>query len=123
MADSRQNEEPLYTISIAARLVRRNQPEQAPLHPQTLRMYEREGLIKPQRVGKNRLYSDRDIERLRRIQNLTQQMGVNLAGVEIILELLERMEQMQQEMDDMREALRRIQITNGTEGGRGSGSR
>ncbi|MBC8139739.1 MAG: MerR family transcriptional regulator [Fibrella sp.] len=94
--------EPVYTISIAARLVRREKGDEPPLHPQTLRMYEREGLVRPQRVGKNRLYSEQDIERLRRIQNLTQQMGVNLAGVQIILDLLERMDLLQQELDDLR---------------------
>jgi MerR family transcriptional regulator/heat shock protein HspR len=61
-----------------------------------------EGLVRPQRVGKNRLYSERDIERLRRIQNLTQQMGVNLAGVQIILDLLERMDLLQQELDELK---------------------
>ena len=96
------SEEPVYTISIAARLVRREKGDEPPLHPQTLRMYEREGLVRPQRVGKNRLYSERDIERLRRIQNLTQQMGVNLAGVQIILDLLERMDSLQQEMESLR---------------------
>lgn len=94
--------EPVYTISIAARLVRREKGDEPPLHPQTLRMYEREGLVRPQRVGKNRLYSEQDIERLRRIQNLTQQMGVNLAGVQIILDLLERMDLLQQEVDELR---------------------
>ena len=84
-------EEPLYTISIAARLVRRDKPEETPIHPQTLRMYEKEGLVSPQRVGKNRLYSDRDIERVRQIQRLTR-IGVNLQGVAMILDLLERME-------------------------------
>ena len=92
-------DEPLYTISIAARLVRRDKPEEPDIHPQTLRMYERLGLITPRRIGKNRLYSDRDIERVRRIQEYTQVMGVNLAGVEIILTLLERMEEMQREME------------------------
>ena len=95
-------DEPLYTISIAARLVRPERPDE-PIHPQTLRMYEKLGLVTPQRVGKNRLYSDRDIQRLRQIQRFTQDMGVNLAGVEVILQLLERMEQMQREMDDLRE--------------------
>lgn len=98
-------DEPLYTISIAARLVRPDKPGE-PIHPQTLRMYEREGLVTPQRVGKNRLYSNRDIERLRQIQRLTG-VGVNLAGVQMILDLLERMEQMQREMDEQRQALRR----------------
>jgi MerR family transcriptional regulator/heat shock protein HspR len=55
-------------------------------------MYEREGLVKPQRMGRNRLYSDRDIERLRQIQHYTQDLGVNLAGVEIILDLMEQLE-------------------------------
>ena len=67
-------EEPLYTISIAARLVRRDKPEETPIHPQTLRMYEKEGLVSPQRVGKNRLYSDRDIERVRQ-QELNKLKG------------------------------------------------
>lgn len=99
-------DDPLYTISIAARLVRPDKPGE-PLHPQTLRMYERLGLVTPKRVGKNRLYSNRDIERLRQIQRFTQDMGVNLAGVEVILGLLERLEQLQREMDERHEALRR----------------
>ena len=77
--------EPLYTISIAAKLIRIERPDE-PLHPQTLRMYERLGLVTPQRVGKNRLYSDYDVQRVRQIQALTD-LGVNLAGVEIILEI------------------------------------
>jgi MerR family transcriptional regulator/heat shock protein HspR len=74
--------EPVYVISIAARMV--------DMHPQTLRLYERLGLLKPARQGLNRLYSEYDIERLRQIQRLTQDLGVNLAGVEVILKLLER---------------------------------
>jgi MerR family transcriptional regulator/heat shock protein HspR len=63
-------------------------------------MYEREGLIKPKRVGpKNRMYSNADIDRLKRIQRLTQEMGVNLAGVEIILRLLDDITTMQDEFD------------------------
>ncbi|MBC8101539.1 MAG: MerR family transcriptional regulator [Cytophagales bacterium] len=100
------DEEPLYTISIAARLVRRDKPNETPIHPQTLRMYEREGLVNPQRVGKNRLYSDRDIERVRRIQSYTQ-IGVNLQGVAMILDLLERLEQVQSEMEVLRQAATR----------------
>ena len=96
-------EEPLYTISIAARLVRREKPDEPMIHPQTLRMYERLGLVSPQRVGKNRLYSDRDIERVRQIQRLTQ-VGVNLAGVEMILDLLEKMDALQHEIDQLRAA-------------------
>jgi MerR family transcriptional regulator/heat shock protein HspR len=86
-------DEPIYTISIAARLVRPVRTlssVERPLHAQTLRAYEREGLVKPKRVGRNRLYSDRDIERLQQIQQLTHERGVNLAGVEIILDLMER---------------------------------
>jgi len=109
MTERRGGDEPLYTISIAARLVRREKPDEAPLHPQTLRMYEKLGLVRPQRVGKNRLYSDHDIERLRRIQNLTQEMGVNLAGVELVLTLMERIDRMQIEMEETRDALRRAQ--------------
>lgn len=108
MARTNGGDEPLYTISIAARLVRPDKPTE-PIHPQTLRMYERLGLVTPQRVGKNRLYSNRDIERLRQIQRFTQEMGVNLAGVEVILGLLERIEEMQREMDEAREALKSVQ--------------
>lgn len=97
----RSDDEPLYTISIAARLVRIEKPEE-PIHPQTLRMYERVGLVNPKRVGKNRLYSERDIERLRQIQRLTQDLGVNLAGVEVILGLLERIDQLQAELDRLK---------------------
>ena len=100
-----EGDEPLYTISIAARLVRPDKPTE-PIHPQTLRMYEKLGLITPKRVGKNRLYSNRDIERLRQIQRLTK-VGVNLAGVEMILDLLERMEEMQRQMDEMQDTMRR----------------
>jgi MerR family transcriptional regulator/heat shock protein HspR len=88
------SDEPVYLISVAARM--------CGLHPQTLRLYERLGLIQPHRVGNSkRLYSEADIARLRRIQRLTQQMGVNLAGVEIILRLLERIEQMNREMSEV----------------------
>lgn len=88
------SDEPVYLISVAARM--------CGLHPQTLRLYERLGLIQPHRVGNSkRLYSEADIARLRRIQRLTQQMGVNLAGVEIILRLLDRIEQMNREMSEV----------------------
>src|SRR5260221_14563385 len=87
--------EPVYLISIAAQLTG--------LHPQTVRLYERLGLVLPCRVNnKNRLYSHADIERLLQIRRFTQEMGVNLAGVEIILDLLGKMERMQQEMDEIR---------------------
>jgi MerR family transcriptional regulator/heat shock protein HspR len=85
------------------------------VHPQTLRQYERLGLVVPSRVGaKNRLYSERDIQRVRRIQRLTQELGVNLAGVEIILKLLDDMEEMRRDFetqmtDYVAEAERRLQ--------------
>ncbi len=76
------------------------------LHPQTLRLYEREGFIKPKRSGGNtRLYSDEDVEKLEMILRLTRELGVNLAGVEVILSMREKMEQMQREMQDTIERL------------------
>jgi MerR family transcriptional regulator/heat shock protein HspR len=83
--------EPVYVISVAAKLVA--------AHPQTLRLYERVGLLKPARTENNiRLYSDEDIERLRQIQRLTS-VGLNLAGVEMVLELMERIASMRREFE------------------------
>ena len=77
------------------------------IHPQTLRLYEREGLLKPSRSeGNVRLYTDEDIERLEVILNLTRDLGVNLAGVEIILNMREKMDQMQREFNRFFEMLR-----------------
>ena|SRR6266540_1342102 len=71
------------------------------VHPQTLRIYEREGFIKPKRSGGNtRLYSEEDVEKVEMILRLTRELGVNLAGVEVILSMREKMEQMQREMED-----------------------
>jgi MerR family transcriptional regulator/heat shock protein HspR len=81
-----------YTISAVA--------EQFSLHPQTLRLYEREGLLKPSRSeGNTRLYTDADLERLEIILSLTRDLGVNLAGVEIILNMREKMDAMQREFE------------------------
>lgn len=81
-----------YTISAIAELYE--------IHPQTLRLYEREGLLKPSRsVGNTRLYTDVDIERLEVILSLTRELGVNLAGVEIILNMREKMDAMQREFE------------------------
>jgi len=81
-----------YTISAVAELFE--------IHPQTLRLYEREGLLKPSRSdGNTRLYEDADIERLEIILSLTRDLGVNLAGVEIILNMREKMNQMQNEFE------------------------
>ena len=74
--------------------------EQYSVHPQTLRLYEREGLLKPSRSdGNTRLYTDDDLERLEVILKLTRELGVNLAGVEIILNMREKMEAMQQQIE------------------------
>ncbi len=72
------------------------------VHPQTLRLYERLGLLKPSRSeGNTRLYTDSDLKRLEIILNLTRDLGVNLAGVEVILNMRERMELMQEEMKEL----------------------
>ena len=85
----------VFMISVAAEL--------AEMHPQTLRMYETRGLITPKRSPKNtRLYSQADVERLRRIQQMTSDEGLNLAGVETVLELERRLERMRGEMAKMR---------------------
>src|SRR5229473_5188867 len=75
--------------------------EQYQIHPQTLRLYEREGLLKPSRSeGNTRLYTDGDLERLEVILKLTRDLGVNLAGVEIILNMREKMESMQRQIEE-----------------------
>jgi MerR family transcriptional regulator/heat shock protein HspR len=85
----------VFMISVAAEL--------ASMHPQTLRMYEARGLISPKRSPKNtRLYSQRDVERLRRIQRMTSDEGLNLAGVETVLEMEARVERMRSEMTRLR---------------------
>ncbi len=73
------------------------------IHPQTLRVYEREGLIHPKRVGGARLYSQDDLERIRIILNLTKELGVNRAGVDIILRMRRRLELLQTEIEEMME--------------------
>jgi MerR family transcriptional regulator, heat shock protein HspR len=84
-----------FVISVAARLLN--------VHPQTLRYYERAGLISPSRSrGNIRLYSTRDIERAQQIKRLIEDLGVNLAGVEVIMKLTERMREMEQEIETLR---------------------
>jgi MerR family transcriptional regulator/heat shock protein HspR len=91
-------DEPVYLISVVAKVLN--------IHPQTLRQYEREGLIEPSRTqGRMRLYSQRDIDRIKTILRLTRELGVNLAGVDIIMQLKEKIDAMQQEIDSLREAL------------------
>lgn len=88
----------VYIISVAAEL--------AGVHPQTLRVYERKKLIEPERTsGNTRRYSEEDVERLREIQRLTQEKGVNLAGVRLIMELHDRLEEMEEELDRARRRL------------------
>jgi MerR family transcriptional regulator/heat shock protein HspR len=78
------------------------------IHPQTLRLYEREGLLKPSRSdGNTRLYTQDDLERLELILNLTRDLGVNLAGVEVVLNMRRRMEEMQREMQQFIEYVER----------------
>lgn len=103
---ARDRNEPLYAISVAAEL--------AGAHPQTLRTYEREGLVAPHRSSGNvRRYSERDIERLIEIQRLTQEEGLNLAGVRMVLELRDavidhrqRVAALQERLDELHERLR-----------------
>jgi MerR family transcriptional regulator/heat shock protein HspR len=94
----------VFMISVAAEL--------AAMHPQTLRMYEARGLITPKRSPKNtRLYSQADVERLRRIQRMTSEEGLNLAGVETVLDLEQRLERMGVEMARMRKRAAQMEST------------
>jgi MerR family transcriptional regulator/heat shock protein HspR len=94
-------DEPVYLISVVATML--------DIHPQTLRQYEREGLVTPSRTGgRMRLYSQRDIERMKLILRLTRQMGVNLAGVDVALQLKEQIDQMQKEIDQLRNELSKV---------------
>jgi MerR family transcriptional regulator/heat shock protein HspR len=94
-------DEPCYVISVAARMVG--------MHAQTLRYYERAGIIEPSRSrGRIRLYSPADIARLRQIQRLISELGVNLAGAEIILRLNDRIREMDEEMGRLRAEMQRL---------------
>ncbi|HIE35109.1 MAG TPA: MerR family transcriptional regulator [Campylobacterales bacterium] len=91
-------DEPVFLISVVAKVLK--------IHPQTLRQYEREGLITPSRTeGKMRLYSQKDIDKIKLILRLTRELGVNLAGVDIILRLKEQIEQMEKEIEELKEEL------------------
>jgi len=94
-------DEPVYLISVVANML--------DIHPQTLRQYEREGLVEPSRTqGRMRLYSQRDIDRMKLILRLTRQMGVNLAGVDVALKFKEQIDKMQAEIDQLREELSKV---------------
>jgi MerR family transcriptional regulator/heat shock protein HspR len=96
-----ENDEPRYVISVAARIIG--------TETYTLRYYERIGLIEPKRSqGNIRLYSDRDIDLLRRVKTLVDDMGINLAGVEVILRLMQRMNEMQNEMEKLEFKVKRL---------------
>lgn len=102
------DDEPCYVISVAARLLG--------VHAQTLRYYERLGLVEPSRSrGNIRLYSARDIERLQQIKRLVDDLGVNLAGVEVILQLSEKIAALERELREAREEIERLRATQGCE--------
>jgi MerR family transcriptional regulator/heat shock protein HspR len=92
-------ERPRYMISVAAELVG--------VHPQTLRIYEQKGLVRPKRTpGNTRLYSEADLERLRLVQRLTTELGLNLAGVEHVLRLEDELQRMQRRLDRLDREMR-----------------
>jgi MerR family transcriptional regulator, heat shock protein HspR len=93
------DDSPRYMISVAADLVG--------MHPQTLRIYEQRGLVRPKRTaGNTRLYSDADLERLRTIQRLTTELGLNLAGVEVVLRMEDQLRRTQARMDRIERQMR-----------------
>jgi MerR family transcriptional regulator/heat shock protein HspR len=97
-------DEPCYVISIAARLVG--------MHQQTLRYYERAGLVEPKRTSGNiRMYSNADIQRIRQAQRLIDELGVNLAGVDVILRMGEQIRQLAEELEVVRTELNRLRST------------
>ncbi len=99
-----QYDEPVYLISIVAKVL--------DIHPQTLRQYERENLITPSRSnGRIRLYSQRDIDRIKLILRLTRELGVNLAGVDVILRLKENVDNMEQDIRDLKNELLKAKNT------------
>lgn len=95
------DEEPIFIISVAARMLG--------VRTQTLRYYEQIGLIEPARTkGNQRIFSRKDVERVKRIRTLMDDLGVNLAGVEVVLKLLERVREAEKQADEMREENRRL---------------
>lgn len=93
MKNRRDKKQPVFMISVVSKML--------DVHPQTLRLYEREGLVAPYRTKRTRLYSQEDVEKIEMILRLTRELGVNRAGVDIILRLRHRLEVMQHEMDEM----------------------
>ncbi len=105
------HDEPVFAISVVARMVG--------LHQQTLRSYERVGLVRPARsAGNTRLYSQRDVERLRQVLRLVHDLGVNLAGVDVILRMSRQIEQLQGELAETRAEVERLAaLVSGAGGG------
>jgi len=98
-------DEPVYLISVVAKVLN--------IHPQTLRQYEREGLVTPSRTdGKMRLYSQKDIDRITMILRLTRDLGVNLAGVDIILQFKEKVDELELEVGELRNEISKIKNPN-----------
>ncbi len=96
-------DKPVFMISVVA--------EMLDIHPQTLRLYEREGLVVPKRTdGNTRLYSQDDIDKLRRVLSLTRELGVNLAGVEVILSMRQKMEQLQEAMEQLVQYVQQLEV-------------
>ncbi len=92
MMDVKDKKQPLFMISVVSKMLS--------VHPQTLRLYEREGLITPYRTKRSRLYSQEDVEKLAMILRLTRELGVNRSGVEIILRLRHKLEVLQRELEE-----------------------
>jgi MerR family transcriptional regulator/heat shock protein HspR len=93
MMDAGDKKQPVFMISVVSRMLN--------VHPQTLRLYEREGLVTPYRTKRTRIYSQEDVEKLAMILRLTRELGVNRSGVDIILRLRHRIEAFQKEMEEM----------------------
>jgi MerR family transcriptional regulator/heat shock protein HspR len=93
MIDRKDKKRPVFMISVVSKMLN--------VHPQTLRLYEREGLITPKRTKRARLYSEEDVEKLGMILRLTREMGVNRSGVDIILRMRNRLELFQKEIEEM----------------------
>jgi MerR family transcriptional regulator/heat shock protein HspR len=101
MSEKHREERAVYIISVAAEL--------AGVHPQTLRIYERKGLLRPARTaGNTRRYSERDIDRLRLIQELTQKHGINLAGVKMIMGLQADVDRMRRQLEELHDEVSRV---------------
>lgn len=97
-------DEPVYLISVVAKILS--------IHPQTLRQYEREGLIEPDRTeGKMRLYSPHDVDRIKMILRLTRDLGVNLAGVDVIFQLKDRIDEYERTIDELRAEIDKLRGT------------